>query len=95
MPSDPSDSPKPLAGSAETGWCVSSCLAEWGSTTGPPRGPGAEGGHCPARLSGSGHHGTAAKRTNQQEIDQNRQDEAHGKVLHEAQLQQTNSNSVN
>ncbi|USX34061.1 hypothetical protein NHG68_26150 (plasmid) [Enterobacter sp. Z1] len=21
----------------------SSCLAEWGSTTGPPRGPGAEG----------------------------------------------------
>ncbi|UEQ68359.1 hypothetical protein EJD93_21340 (plasmid) [Cronobacter sakazakii] len=39
----------------------SSCLAEWGSTTGPPRGPGAEGGHRPARLSCDGHPGEAGR----------------------------------
>ncbi|WP_407437722.1 hypothetical protein [Lelliottia sp.] len=33
----------------------SSCLAEWGSTTEPQRGSGAEGGHRPARFSGYGH----------------------------------------
>lgn len=41
-------------------WLVrSSCLAEWGSTTGRRSWPGAEGGHRPARLSGAGHHGDA------------------------------------
>ncbi|PSR44233.1 hypothetical protein C8256_24370 [Kluyvera genomosp. 2] len=38
----------------------SGCLAEWGSTTGTQRGPGAEGGQLPAFASGSGHRCTAA-----------------------------------
>lgn len=42
-------------------WPVrSSCLAEWGSTTEPLRGSGAEGGQRPTRSSGSGHQKTAA-----------------------------------
>jgi len=42
-------------------WPVrSSCLAEWGPTTEPLRGSGAEGGQRPARSSGSGHQKTAA-----------------------------------
>ncbi|HHG9101863.1 hypothetical protein L8S30_23650, partial [Enterobacter roggenkampii] len=42
-------------------------LAEWGSTTGPPRGPGAEGGHRPALLSGYGHNKAAAEKVDQQD----------------------------
>ncbi|WP_254916106.1 MULTISPECIES: hypothetical protein [Enterobacter] len=37
----------------------SSCLAEWGSTTGRRSWPGAEGGHRPARFYRSGHPGDA------------------------------------
>ncbi|EMV7411652.1 hypothetical protein ACKURH_26520 [Enterobacter soli] len=41
-------------------WLVrSSCLAEWGSTTGRRSWPGAEGGHRPARFYRSGHPGDA------------------------------------
>ncbi|MGG1955061.1 hypothetical protein [Enterobacter cloacae] len=36
-------------------------------TTGPPRGPGAEGGHRPALLSGYGHNKAAAEKVNQQD----------------------------
>ncbi|MDU4085377.1 MAG: hypothetical protein E7H67_23105, partial [Enterobacter asburiae] len=66
-PSDPSVSPKPLAGSAEPGGCAAAALAEWGSTTGQQRWPGAEGGHRPALFSGYGHNGAAAEKDNQQD----------------------------
>ncbi|EMV7411644.1 hypothetical protein ABR157_005324 [Enterobacter soli] len=43
-------------------WLVrSSCLAEWGSTTGRRSWPGAEGGHRPAPLFGDGHPGDAGR----------------------------------
>ncbi|MGG1929529.1 hypothetical protein [Enterobacter soli] len=42
----------------------SSCLAEWGSTTGRRSWPGAEGGHRSARFFGSGHHGHRAAAEN-------------------------------
>jgi len=42
-------------------WRVrSSCPSEWGSTTEPLRGSGAEGGQRPARFSDSGYQKTAA-----------------------------------
>ena len=47
--------PEPRRDSAETGGCAAAALAEWGSTTGQLRWPGAEGGHRPARFSVSGH----------------------------------------
>ena len=52
--------PETRRGSAETGRCAAAALAEWGSTTEPRSGSGAEGGHCPAHFYGSGHHGPNA-----------------------------------
>ncbi|MCG7783399.1 hypothetical protein [Lelliottia amnigena] len=45
----------------------SSCLAEWGSTTEPQRGSGAEGGHRPARFSGYGQRQDIDRHENQQD----------------------------
>ena len=47
--------PETRRGSAEPGGCAAAALAEWGSTTGQQRWPGAEGGHRPALFSGYGH----------------------------------------
>ncbi|KJX18042.1 hypothetical protein SG82_18970, partial [Enterobacter hormaechei subsp. xiangfangensis] len=58
------------------GGCAAAALAEWGSTTGPPRGPGAEGGHRPARFLGYGH-GAAAGKVNQQDAGYDARDEEH------------------
>ena len=44
--------PETRRGSAEPGGCAAAALAEWGSTTGQQRWPGAEGGHRPARFFG-------------------------------------------
>ncbi|PNF44336.1 hypothetical protein C1166_23835 [Enterobacter bugandensis] len=41
-------------------------MAEWGSTTGQHRWPGAEGGHRPALFSGYGH-AVAAEKVNRQD----------------------------
>lgn len=49
-------------------------LAEWGSTTGQQRWPGAEGGHRPALFSGYGH-GAAAEKVNQQDAGYDARDE--------------------
>ena len=40
--------PETRRGSAETGRCAAAALAEWGSTTEPRSGSGAEGGQRPA-----------------------------------------------
>ncbi|NDU70978.1 hypothetical protein FXO08_23285, partial [Enterobacter hormaechei] len=47
-------------GSAEPGGCAAAALAEWGSTTGQQRWPGAEGGHRPALFSGYGRRAAAS-----------------------------------
>ncbi|MEB2383328.1 hypothetical protein, partial [Enterobacter sp. R-1.5.3] len=62
-------------------------LAEWGSTTGPPRGPGAEGGHRPALFSGYGH-GAAVEEVNQQDAGYDARDEEHRKNQAEARYRQ-------
>lgn len=67
-------------------------LAEWGSTTGQLSWPGAEGGHCPARFAGSGHHGDTAEKVNQKETSSNGLDAEHIEVHAEAQHQQGNHN---
>ncbi|WP_431611974.1 hypothetical protein, partial [Enterobacter hormaechei] len=48
------------------GGCAAAALAEWGSTTGQQRWPGAEGGHRPALFSGYGH-AAAADKVNRQD----------------------------
>ena len=52
--------PETRRGSAEPGGCAAAALAEWGSTTGQQRWPGAEGGQFPAFASGAGHRCAAA-----------------------------------
>ena len=52
--------PETRRGSAEPGGCAAAALAEWGSTTGQQRWPGAEGGHRPALFSGYGHEAAAS-----------------------------------
>ncbi len=47
-------------------------LAEWGSTTGQQRWPGAEGGHSPALFPCYGHDGAAAEKDNQQDAGSDR-----------------------
>jgi hypothetical protein len=54
--------------------------------------PGAEGGHCPARFSGSGHHGAAAEKVNQLETGPHVLDAEHIEVHAEAQHQRGNHN---
>ncbi|HFO0780094.1 TPA: hypothetical protein ACHINP_004550, partial [Enterobacter hormaechei] len=52
--------PETRRGSAEPGGCAAAALAEWGSTTGQQRWPGAEGGHRPALFSGYGRGAAAS-----------------------------------
>ncbi len=52
--------PETRRGSAEPGGCAAAALAEWGSTTGQQRWPGAEEGHRPALFSGYGHEAAAS-----------------------------------
>ncbi|PNF13542.1 hypothetical protein A6J71_00480 [Enterobacter cancerogenus] len=68
-------------------------MAEWGSTTGQQRWPGAEGGHRPARFLGYCHNGSAAEKVTQQDAEYDARDEEHrehqaearyGKVTHSA-----------
>jgi len=86
--------PEPRRDSAETGRCAAAALAEWGSTTGPPRGPGAEGGHCPARFYGYGHHEVDAENVNQQVTGSDGQNERPGENPDEARRQQDNSDKT-
>ena len=60
----------------------SGCLAEWGSTTGPQRGPGAEGGQIPSFACGSGHRCAAAASPAEQE------EEKYGKGDHQYREEQ-------
>lgn len=70
----------------------SGCLAEWGSTTGPQRGPGAEGGQLQAFAfasgsgSGSGHRcAAAAARTKAARKDEENDDHRQRKRTEEYQ----------
>uniref|UniRef100_UPI00300D858B hypothetical protein n=1 Tax=Enterobacter chuandaensis TaxID=2497875 RepID=UPI00300D858B len=74
-------------GSAEPGGCAAAALAEWGSTTGQQRWPGAEGGHRPALFSGYGH-GAAAEKVNQQDAGYDAWDEEHRENQAEARHRQ-------
>jgi len=58
--------PETRRGSAETGRCAAAALAEWGSTTEPRSGSGAEGGQRPALFSGYGHNDGAAEKVDRQ-----------------------------
>ncbi|EGT5696175.1 TPA: hypothetical protein I4D15_14675 [Enterobacter bugandensis] len=62
-------------------------MAEWGSTTGPPRGSGAEGGHRPALFSGYGH-GAADAKVNQQDDGYDARDKEHRENQAEARYRQ-------
>ncbi|ADF64819.1 hypothetical protein DK530_00525 [Salmonella enterica] len=62
-------------------------LAEWGSTTGPPRGPGAEGGHRPALFSGYSH-GAADAKVNRQDAGYDARDKEHRAHQAEARYEQ-------
>ena len=62
-------------------------LAEWGSTTGPPRGPGAEGGHRPALFSGYSH-GAADAKVNRQDAGYDARDKEHRAHRAEARYEQ-------
>lgn len=75
-------------GSAEPGGCAAAALAEWGSTTGQQRWPGAEGGHRPARFLGYGHNGAAAEKVNQQDAGYGVRDEEHRENEAEARNEQ-------
>jgi hypothetical protein len=61
-------------------------LAEWGSTTGPPRGPGA-GGHRPALFSGYSH-GAADAKVNRQDAGYDARDKEHRAHQAEARYEQ-------
>ena len=62
-------------------------LAEWGSTTGQQRGPGAEGGHRPALFSGYGH-AAASDKVNQQDAGYDARDKEHRAHQAEARYRQ-------
>ncbi|KLP66627.1 hypothetical protein ABF82_04005 [Enterobacter hormaechei subsp. steigerwaltii] len=51
-------------------------MAEWGSTSGQQRWPGAEGGHRPALFSGYGH-GAATEKVNRQDAGYDAQAKEH------------------
>ena len=52
-------------------------MAEWGSTTGQQRWPGAEGGRRPALFSGYGHNGVTTEKVNQHDAGYDARNEEH------------------
>ncbi|MCK6812509.1 hypothetical protein L8R73_22975, partial [Enterobacter bugandensis] len=64
--------PKPEGVRRSPAGASAAALAEWGSTTGQQRWPGAEGGHSPALFPCYGHDGAAAEKDNQQDAGSDR-----------------------
>ncbi|EPC0988759.1 hypothetical protein ACRV5K_004365, partial [Enterobacter hormaechei] len=59
------------------------------------RGPGAEGGHRPARSSGYGHNGAAAEKVDRQDAGYDDQDEEHREHQADARYAQVDHDDIN